>query len=644
MPYPAMNRSQRRCRFTFFGALLAKETGQLCLLCTIFSLPTIAQVQNGQIIGIILDPSDAGVAGASMQVRNPSTGYQAHLESNDLGIYAAPELTVGLYTIEVEVPGFKTIIATNLVVNAGTVLRVDFKLVLGQRSETIEVSDAARLINTENSRLSYNVDSAQIANLPLNGRNVYDLIQYQPGATNVRGIMFENGANTVVNGVRESFNGFLINGITNTGLSGGPVNQPILDTVEEFQLLTLNNSAEFGSSTGAITNLVTKSGTNQIHGSAWEFLRNGIFDANPFFANDTPDTADRKRAPLRMNQFGATLGGPIKKDKLFFLAAYQGERFLISSPSPAFVESPQFRSATISAFPNSVAALLYASFPPAAQGIPVATMRQYISSSFGSRFQTFADYLCPANTDAGTSTPGAISHKFASLFGVEQADIDQMNKNCAGGSPYSAPLTGAFNRDAEFIQKVIDPNNSQADGNLFNGNEASFRLDYNFSSNNRFFSQFNWAQSGDSYSSDTALRGFTNPSTVTTPNFQFSFIHTFTPALLNEFRAGYALNGSAIKVPLPGVPAISFDDGILGFGTDKGSPQSFRENIYNYNDVLSITHGKHNLKTGVELRRNVENSDFNAGRPEYSFFDSLFFAIDGPVFGRRWSQSWLRDR
>ncbi len=630
MPHPLMNSSHPRSRFILLGAVLLKNTAHVCLLCTILSLPAIAQVQNGQIIGLITDPSGAVMANASVHVRNLDTGYEAHFESNSSGIYAVPELIVGSYTIHVEVTGFKTIIAPNLVVNAGMVLRVDFRLVLGQHSETIEVSDAARLINTENSRLSYKMDSAQIANLPLNGRNVYDLLQYQPGATNVSGIMFENGANTVVNGVRESFNGFLINGISNKGLSGGPVNQPILDTVEEFQLLTLNNSAEFGSSAGAITNLVTKSGTNQFHGSAWEFLRNEIFDANPFFANDTPDPANRKRTPLRLNQFGATLGGPIKKDKLFFLGAYQGERFLVSSPVPAYTESPQFRSATISAFPNSVAALLYSNFPPAGQGTPVATLREYISQSLGSRFQTFADYLCPANTDAGTSTPGAISHKFASLFGVEQADIDQMNTNCEGGSPYAAPLNGAFNRDVDFIQKVIDPGKSQTDGNLFNGNEASFRMDYNLSSDNRLFSQFNWAQSTDSYSSANALRGFTNPSTITTPNFQFSFIHTFTPALLNEFRAGYALNESAIRVPLPGVPSIRFDDGLLGFGTAKGSPQSFRENIYNYNDVLSIAQGKHNLKTGIELHRNIENSDFNAGRPEYSFFDSLFFAVDAP--------------
>src|SRR5207247_1149696 len=191
----------------------------------------------------------------------------------------------------------------------GTVLRVDFTLVVGARSETVEVSDAARLVNTENSRLSYTVDAEQIANLPLNGRNVYDLIQYAPGATNVRGVIFENGANTVVNGVRENFNGFLLNGVSNKGLSGGPDNQQIQDTVQEFQLLTLNNSVEFGNSAGAVTNLVTKSGTNQWHGSVWEFFRNDALDANPFFANHDPDPANRKKTPLHLNQFGGTVGG-----------------------------------------------------------------------------------------------------------------------------------------------------------------------------------------------------------------------------------------------------------------------------------------------------------------------------------------------
>jgi hypothetical protein len=244
------------------------------------------------------------------------------------------------------------------------------------------------------------------------------------------------------------------------------VNTPILDTVQEVQILTLNNSAEFGSNAGAITNLVTKSGTNQWHGSAWEFLRNEIFDANSFFANHVPDPSDRKRLPLRLNQFGATFGGPIKKDKIFFLAAFQKESFLTASPYPVFPESAEFRAAAISAFPGSVSALLYSNFAPAAKGTPGATLREYVTQGQGSRFLSFAEYLCPANTDAGTATPGLMSSKFAALFGVEQADIDQMNSpedkgGCPGGSPYATPLLGAFNGIAISTTSPSTPINSR---------------------------------------------------------------------------------------------------------------------------------------------------------------------------------------
>jgi hypothetical protein len=372
--------------------------------------------------------------------------------------------------VRVEAHGFKTAEASNLVLNDGTVLRVDFKLLLGERTDVVEVTDADIQVNTETSRLSQTVDSTQIANLPLNGRNVYDLIQYAPGATNVRGVMYELGGNTVVNGVRENFNGFLINGVSNKGLSGGPVNQPIQDTVEEFQLLTLNNSAEFGNSAGAITNLVTKSGTNQFHGSAWEFLRNDVFDANPFFANHFPDPADRKKSPLRLNQFGATLGGRLKKDKLFFFVAYQGDRFLTSNPGQVLAESPEFRAAVISADPSSVAALLYSNFPPDSKGTPFLTLRDYVTSGAFSGFglPTFADYLCPTGD---TGITGVMSGRFARLFGVEQTDIDQMNEDCPGGSPYGSPQTGAFNRDGSFLVNVLNSGSSQVDQNLFNGNE-----------------------------------------------------------------------------------------------------------------------------------------------------------------------------
>ncbi len=604
-----------------------------------------SQVQNGELTGVITDPSGAVVNQARVLIHNLETDYTLEVHSNQDGAYKGRELIVGQYQISVDVPGFRTTTSGMLILNAGTVVRADIRLQVGAADETIEVSDAAAVVNTENARLSWTVDSTMIANLPLNGRNVYDLIQYAPGAINVRGVMFEKGANTVVNGVRENFGGFLINGVSNKGLSGGPVNQPIQDTVQELQIVTLNNAAEFGNSAGVITSLVTKSGTNQVHASAWEYFRNDALDANPFFANHDAEPANRRKAPLRLNQFGATIGGPLLKNKLFFFGAYQGDRFLTSSAGPVSVESAQFRSAVSAAFPNSTAALLYKSFFPSARGTSRMTLRDYVTNSegpfSGSTFASFADYLCPGKLDRSALNPtsaAALSNRFAQLFGVEQADIDQMNQDqmnqsggCPGGSPFASPRPGAFDRDDPFLEDVIDINRSQVADNLFDGTEASLRLDYNLGPLDRLFGQFNWARSRDRYSASFfSLRGFLNPAEVSTPNFQFSYIHTFSPTVLNEFRAGYAGSGSDVTLDTPGVPSINFDDGMLGFGSDSGNPQTLHENIYTYADMVSINHGKHNLRAGVEVRRNLANVDFNAGRPYYFFFDPLFFAADAP--------------
>ena len=613
------------------GSLL-KPLAWVLLIPLAVSVGAMAQVQNGDITGIVTDPSGAVISNAPVTVRNLNTGYEVRLQTNDLGSYIAQELNVGVYAVRVEAQGFKTSQASNLVLNAGTILRVDFKLSLGDISETAEVIGAAATVNTENSRLSQTVGSTQIANLPLNGRNVYDLIQYAPGATNMRGTIFENGANTVVNGVRENFNGFVINGVSNKGLSGGPVNQPILDSVQEFQLLTLNNSAEFGNSAGAITNLVTKAGTNDFHGNAWEYFRNDALDANPFFANHFADPSQRQKTPLHLNQFGGTVGGPIRKNKLFFFAAYQGDRFIISNPGQVLAESSGFRQAVISTFPNSISSLLYSNFAPSNSGSTAYTLRDYVNGGrfSGSTFANFGDYLCPNNT----GITSAISNRFAALFGVEQADIDYMNQpaNCPGGSPYSTPVTGTFGRDLPFLVNVLNVGKSQVDENLFNGNEASMRLDYNLSNEDRIFGQFSWSKAADQFygGAATQLRGFHNPSTTTTPSFQFSYIHTFTPTLLNEFRAGYAGNDFSVQASLPGVPEILFDDGTVGFGSYSGYPQFFHENIYNYVDLVSLNHGKHSLKGGAEIRRNIENSNWDVGRPSYYFFDQLFFAVDQP--------------
>src|SRR5438876_5122979 len=335
---------------------------QVCLvILSVLVLATgaVAQIQNGQFTGTVTDPSGAAIPNAKVTVTNMGTNLSVTTTTNQSGLYTAKELPIGTYKVSAEAKGFKTSSNTNLTLNAGTVQRVDIRMELGQAREVVEVTGEAAAVNTEDSKLASTVNSTQIANLPLNGRNVYDLMQLAPGAVNVLGVDFENGHNTVVNGLREDFNGFLINGVSNKGLSGGNVNTPIEDTVQEFQQLQLNVSAQYGSSAGSINNLVTKSGTNSYHGSLWEYVRNDVFDANEYFLNQQGE----KKPPLRFNQFGGTIGGPIIKDKLFFFGSYQGDRFTTSgTPQSTTVESTEFRQAIVAGEPNSVAALLYKNF------------------------------------------------------------------------------------------------------------------------------------------------------------------------------------------------------------------------------------------------------------------------------------------
>ena len=172
-------------------------------------LGAAAQVQNGKFTGTVADPSSAAIANAKVTVTNMGTNLSVTTTTNETGLYTIKELPIGTYRITAEAKGFKTSVNANVALNAGTVARVDFRMELGQAREVVEVSGEAAAVNTEDSKLASTVTSTQIANLPLNGRNVYDLMQMAPGAVNVQGTDFENGHGTVVNGLREDFNGFL---------------------------------------------------------------------------------------------------------------------------------------------------------------------------------------------------------------------------------------------------------------------------------------------------------------------------------------------------------------------------------------------------------------------------------------------------
>src|SRR5271166_5367248 len=282
----------------------------LCIL--MLGLAALAQVQNGEFSGTVTDPSNAAVPNAKVTVTNKATNLSVTVTSNQSGVYDAKELPAGVYKIKIEAPGFKTFENQSVTLDVGTIARLDAKMQLGQAREIVEVTGEVSAVNTEDSKLSTTVTSTQIANLPLNGRNVYDLMLQTPGAVNIAGVDFEAGSNhggggAVVNGVREDFNGFLINGVSNKDISGGANNVPIEDTVQEFQQLQLNMSAQYGTSAGTINNLISKSGTNAFHGSVWEYVRNNDFDANPYFLNHAgPNNTPLQRLPLHFNQFGGT--------------------------------------------------------------------------------------------------------------------------------------------------------------------------------------------------------------------------------------------------------------------------------------------------------------------------------------------------
>jgi Carboxypeptidase regulatory-like domain/TonB dependent receptor len=630
----------------FNGALISRIAVALLFLA-IAAVSANAQVQNGIFTGTVMDPQGAAVAGADVAITNIGTNETITLKTSAEGLYRVPELPVGTYKFTVTAPGFKKAVKSGLYLGAGTLERVDFKLELGQQTETVMVEAGAVQVQTEDSRLSTTIGAAQVSNLPLNGRNVFDLITLVPGAVDATGVSFENGHNTVINGLRPNFSGFLVNGSSDKGLSGGVVTVPNADIVQEFQELTLNMSAQYGNSAAAIVNVVTKSGTNALHGSAYEFLRNDKLDANPFFFN----AGGVARQPLHFNQFGGTLTGPIWKDHLFFTASYQGERFKTVQPAvPIDTESADWRAAVIAANPNSVAAKVYHDFPTLNPGTNFINAGTYVNNNYGGKdfygtaLNSFAFLLCPDNYPTGFTQ---LATGFQNMFGVQAGDdftkatfitvVDPgTGKKVQKAAPCSstpALKAGSITRTTALLAHNVLVFGSQTLGNLFDGNEWSTRIDWVKGQNDRVFGEYYWQHSFDTFgglNASSGIHGFKNPTGTHTPNFQASWVHTFSPTLINEAKAGYVLNRSDISVAVPGVPSVAFDNGTAGFGSYSGYPQYFHENIYTYGDMMSLQKGKHSLKFGGDIRRNLENSEFDIARPSYYFFDQLYFAQDAP--------------
>jgi hypothetical protein len=280
---------------------------------------------TGRLNGSVTDPSGAVVPAAKITIVNEATGVSRVTQADKDGAYSIPEVPVGSYRIEAEQTGFKKIVRHGIPVLLNQVATVNLKLELGATEETVEVSTEAPLVDTNSTQIGATVDERSVAELPLNARDTYQFLQLQPGVQSQlggNGDLFygsDRAGAVSVNGGRGRSNNFNVNGgDANDQFANLPTVQPSPDSIEEFRVLTNTFDAEYGRNSGAVVNVVTKSGTNQFHGNFYEFFRNKALNAKGYF--------DTEKPAFEQNQYGATFGGPIKKDHTFFFASYEGRR------------------------------------------------------------------------------------------------------------------------------------------------------------------------------------------------------------------------------------------------------------------------------------------------------------------------------
>src|SRR6478672_7510629 len=300
------------------------------------SASLVAQTFRGTILGTVTDASGAVISGANVMVKNAGTGLERSTQTSSDGSYSVPELPIGSYTVTISQSGFQTSVTTNVVVDVASERRVDASLQAGQVSQTVEVSgEALSQVDTTSAQLGGTLTQETIANLPVNGRDYTKLIYLNPGVAGSPDQISDSPGSFgtfSMNGSRGRSNNFLLDGtdmndgyrndpaINEAGVFGDPATILPIDAVAELRVLS-NYEAEYGRNSGAIVNIVTKSGTNSWHGSGLEYFRSGQTGARNFF-----NIASTPKNPFHNNQFGGSLGGPVIKDKTFVYLNYEGQR------------------------------------------------------------------------------------------------------------------------------------------------------------------------------------------------------------------------------------------------------------------------------------------------------------------------------
>jgi outer membrane receptor protein involved in Fe transport len=572
------------------------KTRNVCFLPLVFALlailPAAAQTVTGRLIGSVQDSSQAAVPNAQITITNEATGLAIKTSTDVRGDYIASALPLGSYTIRVEAPGFRVATSAGNVVSVAQTLRVDFTMQVGTLSETVDVTAAAPLVESTTSELGQTIGQRDIQTLPLNGRIFSQLVALSPGAIAMgqadqaessSGAGARTFITTSVNGLPWSGTSYTLDGVNNKEPQNAFINiAPPIEAIEEFKVQTNNPSAEFGAFGGAAVNLTMRSGTNQLHGSLFEYLRNNDLNARNFFA--------ATRAPFKTNQFGATMGGPIIKNKAFIFGDYQGLRLR-----------------------NGQTFTL---------NVPTVNMRQGIFTA-AEGFGTIYDPDNGNTPFAGNRIPSTrfdpVAAKVANLWPLP---------NAVGGLPVANFITNVSQ------QQQVDAGDIKGDYVL----NPAVRLFVRESYNRRDYVSpppggifIAAGQENAQSRQHNAVVGYT---------------HTISPSMISEFRLGFNRfntfhfgadfgtdENNILGIPNGNLAAFPESSGIANFNVSgiqaTGSPLStngLRASAqYEITEALTLTRGQHAFKFGIDASRldaTVTNPEANP-RGQFDFDSSL---------------------
>lgn len=539
----------------FKGLLLVSLCSGIAIYC-----------QTASITGRVADASGAVAPGVAITVVSAANGAEVSVETDSQGLYSVLSLLPGTYNVTVSKGGFQTIRQSNVQLAVQQVARLDFTLQIGQVSDRIEVQAQSIVLDTDTSTTGQVVQSKQVTELPLLGRNTYALAMLVPGVRPSAGVnnLVIDQISTVsyaINGQRASANEFLLDGAPNSAPSQ---NQPVInanpDTVQEFKVETNGFAAEYGRAAGGVFNVVTRSGTNNYHFTLYEFLRNDKLNANDYFANQS----GQQRPPFKFNQFGGTIGGPVTipkiydgKNKTFFFVGVESVRFVQGLTFIGTVPRAPELSGDFSNMRNANGALITLYDP-----LTTATVN-------GTNTRTpFAGGILPA------SRIDPVAAKVSKYFPAP---------NTAGTNAF----TGVNNY-------------ARTSGNAVNKDSVSYRVDHYFNEKNRFFARYSADDSpfirAAPYGADNPASPGTGPQTFGRRNSVVEDTHTFSPSLLATFRYSYTRLSnfrSAFSEP--------FDIGTLGFPANFG-PQLVPRAFPNFGlNGYSTTSSIPNIITGGTL-------------------------------------------